>query len=113
MTEFVLQFTDRPVGQAKSQTTAQKTFLERKALSPDALLHGAYYSGFLNDTPSVARWNAKNRRFVMWERNTGAPKLRAALHVGDSAGAARFAALFRMESAGGYHVSDFALETTR
>ena len=113
MTELELDDTDQLAGSAESPPTAHKTLLERKSLSADALLHGAYYSGFLDDTATVARWNDKKRRFVMWERKTWAPKIRAVLHVGNPGAGARFAPLFRLESAGGYEVSDFALETTR
>ena len=114
MTELVLQFIDTPIGLAQHQTTmAQKALQDSKALPENALLHGAYYSGFLDNMPIVARWNAKKHRFVMWEHNAGAPKLKAALHVGDPGIAAHFAAVFPLKSVAGNHVSDFALETTR
>ena len=84
-----------------------------QALPENALLHGTYYSGYLNNTPCIARWNARKHRFVMWEQSAGAPKLKAALHVSDPGVGAHFAAVTPMKSDAGYHVSDFALETTR
>jgi hypothetical protein len=114
MTEFVMLLTDQPVGQMKPKlTAAQKALLERKALSLDTLLHGAYYNGLLGDTTTIGRWHAHKRRFVFWEHNMGQPKLNAAPHVADAGAGARFAPLSRQESEGEYHISDFAFETAR
>jgi hypothetical protein len=113
MTEFGMLLAGQPDEQEKSRpTAAQRALLERKALSPDTLLHGAYYNGLLGDTTTIGRWHARNRRFVFWEHSMGEPKLKAAPHVADAGAGVRFAPLSRQESEGGNHISDFAFETT-
>lgn len=113
MNEFGMLLTSHTAGEEKiSPTAAQKALLEHKALSPNALSHGAYYSGFLGDTKTAGRWHAQKRRFVVWEHDKGQPKLKAANHVADAGAGARFAPLSQLESEGEYHISDFALETT-
>ncbi|MEO8008518.1 MAG: hypothetical protein ABI728_08375 [Betaproteobacteria bacterium] len=112
MTEFATQLADQPARQKKSKSTAaQKALLERKVLSLNALLHGAYYNGLLGDLTTVGRWHATKRRFVFWEHEMGEPKLKSAPHVGDAGTGARFAPLSRQEAKGEYHISDFAFET--
>ena len=114
MTEVVMLLTDQTVGQVKPKlTAAQKALLDRKALSLDTLLHGAYYKGLVGDTTIIGRWHAHKRCFVFWEHTLGEPKLKAAPHVADAGDGASFAALSRQESEGGSHISDFAFETTR
>ena len=94
-------------------TAAQKSLLERKVLSLNSLLHGAYYNGLLDDMTTIGRWPAQKRRFVFREHTMGQPELKAAPHVADLGTGARFAPLSRQESEGGSHTGDFALETTR
>ncbi len=114
MNEFGTLLTDRPAGETQpGPNQAQKAFLEGKALIPAALLHGAYYNGFLGDMKTVGRWHGRKRRFVVWEHDKGQPKLKAAPHVGDPGAELRFAPLARLETEGGYHISDFSFETTR
>jgi hypothetical protein len=113
MTGFKMLLTDQPGGQVKPElTAAQEALLERKVLSPDTLLHGAYYNGLLGNATTVGRWHTRNRRFVFWEHDMGEPKLKAAPHVADAGAGVRFAPLSRQESEGGNHISDFAFETT-
>ena len=114
MTEFVMLLTDQPAGQVKPKpTAAQKASLERKALSLDTLLHGAYYNGLLDDMTTIGRWHAHKRIFVFWEHSMSEPKLKATRHVADLGAGARFAPLSRQESEGESRISDFAFETTR
>lgn len=113
MNEFGVLRTDHPAGEEKpGPTAAQKALHENKALSANALLHGAYYNGFFGDTKTIGRWHAQKHRFVVWEHDKGQPKLKAAIHVADAGAGARFAPLSALESEGEYHISDFALETT-
>jgi hypothetical protein len=112
--DLVLLLTDPPVGQSKPQVTAaQKAWLESRALSETTLLHGAYYTGLLGDTTTAGRWHARKRRFIIWEQIMGQARLKAAPHVADVGTGPRFAPLSRLESEGGYHISDFAFETAR
>ena len=114
MTELLMPISDHAVAQAKPQlTAAQKALLERKVLSLNSLLHGAYYNGLLDDMTTIGRWHAQKRRFVFREHNMGQPELKAAPHVADLGTGPRFAPLSQQESEGGSHISDFALETTR
>jgi len=114
MTELRMPLSDQPVAQAKPQiTAAQKALLERKSMSLNSLLHGAYYNGLLDDMTTTARWHAQRRRFVFWVHNMDQPKLKAAPHVADLGMGARFAPISKQESEGGSHISDFAFETTR
>jgi hypothetical protein len=94
-------------------TAAQKALQDRKVLSLSSLVHGAYYSGLLDDQTTTGRWHAQRGRFVFWQHNMGQPELKAAPHVADLGTGARFAPLSLQESDGGSHISDFALETTR
>jgi hypothetical protein len=112
MAENEKEPTDQAAGQG-NPTAAQKALREHKALLVDTLVHGAYYNGLLGDTTMVARWHAHNRRFVFWEHEMGEPKLKAAPHVADVGTGAHFAPLSLQETEGKYHISDFALETTR
>ena len=112
MTEFVTQSAVQAAGQTKSKSTAaQNALLERKLLSLNALLHGAYYNGLLGDLTTVGRWHAHKRCFVFWEHEMGEPKLKSAPHVADAGVGARFAPLSQQEAEGEYHISDFAFET--
>ena len=112
MTEFATQSADHVAGQPKSKSTAaQKALLDRKVLSLNALLHGAYYTGLLGDLTTVGRWHATKRCFVFWEHELGEPKLKSAPHVADASTGARFAPLSQQEAEGEYHISDFAFET--
>jgi len=114
MTEPSMLNGDRPTSPAKPQlTAAQRALLERKALPLNSLLHGAYYSGLLDDTTTIGRWHAHKRRFVFWEQNLETPKAKTAPHVADMGTGPRFAPLSKQESAAGPHVSDLAFETTR
>jgi hypothetical protein len=107
-----LRLTDQPNGQPKPQASAaQKALLERKALPAATLVHGAYYNGLLGDLTTAGRWHARKQRFVIWEQTMGQAKLKAAPHVADSGTGPHFAPLSRLESEGGYHISDFAFET--
>lgn len=94
-------------------TAAQKALLEHKVLPLNSLVHGAYYNGFLDDDTTVGRWHAEKHRFVFWEYNVSLPGSKATPHVADLGTGARFAPLALQESAEGFHISDFALETTR
>ena len=114
MTTLSLLNSDRPVAQAKPQlTAAQKALLERKVLPLNSLLHGAYYSGLLDDMTTIGRWNAEKRRFVFWDHNLGQPKSKATPHVADLGTGPRFAPLSQQECEGGSPISNFAFETTR
>ena len=114
MTDLLMLPNDRPVAQVKPKlTAAQKALLERKVLSLNSLLHGAYYNGLLDDMTTIGRWHAHKGRFFFWEHNMVQPEVKAAPHVADLGTGARFAPLSRQESEGGSHISDFAFETTR
>ena len=114
MTESSMPISDRPVEQAKPQlTAAQKALLERKVMSLNSLLHGAYYNGLLDDMTTIGRWHEQKRRFIFWEHNMDQPQSKATPHVADLGTGARFAPLSEQESEGGSHLSDFAFETTR
>jgi hypothetical protein len=114
MTEPSMLIGDRPVAQAKPQlTAAQKALLEHKVMSLNSLVHGAYYNGLLDDETTVGRWHAERHRFVFWEYNVSLPGSKAVPHVADLGTGARFAPLALQESAAGFHISDFALETAR
>lgn len=114
MTEFSMPNSDRPTAQAKPQlTAAQKAMHERKVLPLSSLLHGACYSGLLDDLTTIGRWHAQRRRFVFWEQNPDQPGSKAVPHVADLGTGSRFAPLSRHESEGGSQISDFAFETTR
>ena len=113
MTEFSMLISDRPVAQAKPQlTAAQKALLERKVMSLNSLLHGAYYNGLLDDMTTIGRWHAEKRRFVFWEPSVEQPQAKVTPHVADLGSGPRFAPLSRQESEGGSHISDFAFATT-
>jgi len=94
-------------------TAAQKALLERKVLPLNSLLHGAYYSGLLDDMTAIGRWHAERRRFVFWEQNVDLQKSKAVPHVADLGLGPRFAPLARQEAEAGKQISDFAFETTR
>lgn len=114
MTNPSMPVSDRQAAQAKPQlTAAQKALLDRKVLPLNSLLHGAYYNGFLDDMTTTGRWHAQKHRFVFWEQNMEQPHSKAAPHVADLGTGPRFAPLSQQESEGGFHISDFALETTR
>lgn len=114
MTELLLRTGGQAAAPAKPQlNAAQQALRERRALPLNALQHGDYYNGLLDDVAATARWNAQRRRFVFWQHGTGQPKLKAAPHVADLGTGARFAPVARQDSDGGDHISDFALETTR
>ena len=94
-------------------TAAQKALQERKVMPLNALMHGSYYSGLLDDMTTTGRWHAQRSRFVFWEHTMGQPELKSAPHVADLGTGPRFAPLSQQESEGGAHISDFAFETTR
>ena len=94
-------------------TAAQRALQDRKVIALSSLVHGAYYSGVLDDLTTTGRWHAQRARFVFWQHNMGQPELKAAPHVADLGTGPRFAPLALQESDGGFHISDFALETTR
>ena len=94
-------------------SAAQTALLERKVLSLNSLLHGAYYNGLLDDITTIGRWHAHRGRFLFWEHNPVQPNMKAVPHVADLGTGPRFAPLSRQETEGGSHVSDFAFETTR
>jgi hypothetical protein len=114
MAEFLTPFGAKPVVEVKHRiTAAQQALLERKVLSLNSLLHGAYYNGLLDDLTTTGRWHAQRRRFVFREHNMGQPELKAVPHVADLGVGPRFAPLTRQETDGEPPISDFALETTR
>lgn len=114
MTELSMMKSDRPAAQAKPRlTAAQQALVERKVLPLSSLLHGACYSGLLDDITTVGRWHAQRRRFVFWEQNPDQPGSKAIPHVADLGTGPRFAPLSQQESEGGSRISDFAFETTR
>ncbi len=114
MIEHPTSIGDRSGALAKPQlTAAQKALLEHKVLPLNSLVHGAYYNGLLDDTTTIGRWHAEKHRFVFWEHNVSLPGSTAVPHVADLGTGARFAPLSLLESVGGWHISDFALETTR
>ncbi len=114
MTELLLPFSGHPAAQTQpGPTAAQQALRERRAVPLNALQHGDYYNGLLDNMVTTARWHAQRRRFVFWVPDVGQPKLKAAPHVADLGSGARFAPLTRQASDGGSHISDFAFETTR
>jgi hypothetical protein len=114
MTEFAVLIADQPAGQEKPNVTAaQQALLDRKVLPLATLVHGDYYAGFLGDMNTIGRWHGTRRRFVAWEHEMGQAKLKAAPHVADAGTGPRFAPLSQKQADDSYHVSDFALETTR
>lgn len=114
MIDFIELIADAPVGQEKPRVTAaQKALRERTVLSLNALQHGDYYLGLLDDMTLTARWHAQKRRFVCRMHIIGQPVLKAAPHVADLGMGCRFAPISRQEVNEGMHISDFALETTR
>ena len=114
MTDLLMLPAQQQAAQARPKlTAAQKALLERKVLSLNSLLHGAYYNGLLDDTTTIGRWHAHRGRFLFWEQNMGEANMKAAPHVADLGTGARFAPVSRQEVEGGAHVSDFAFETTR
>lgn len=94
-------------------TSAQKALAEQKTLPPSGLVAGAYYRGYFADAPTIGRWNGQNYRFVVWQHDKGQPALRAARHVAESGRGEPFAPLEKVEVNQEYHISDFALATTR
>jgi hypothetical protein len=114
MADLLMLPAQQPVAQGKPKpTAAQKALLDRKVLSLNSLLHGAYYSGLLDDMTTIGRWHAHKGRFIFWEQILSEVKLKSVPHVADLGTGARFAPLSRQEAEGGSHVSDFAFETTR
>lgn len=114
MTSYSMPAVERRAVQAKPElTAAQKALLERKVLTMNSLLHGAYYSGLLDDVTAIGRWHEKRRRFVFWEQNVDQPKSKAVPHVADLGMGPRFAPLSRQEAEAESRISDFAFETTR
>ena len=114
MAAYSMPLAESRVAQAKPELTeAQKALLERKVLPLNSLLHGACYNGLLDNMTTVGRWHEKKRRFVFWEQNVDLQKSKAVPHVADLGLGPRFAPLSRQESEAGYHISDFAFETTR
>jgi hypothetical protein len=82
-----------------------------RGLSSEDLEHGAYYAGKLGATAVIARWHAKQRRFVFGEYALGGQRVRSVAHVADSATGERFTPLTRIEPKDSYRVSDYAFET--
>ena len=114
MTDRLMLPAQQQAAQARPKpTAAQKALTERKVLSLNSLLHGAYYNGLLDDVPAIGRWHAHKGRFIFWEQNVGEAKLKAIPHVADLGSGERFAPLSQQESEGGSHISDFAFETAR
>lgn len=114
MAELLMPIGDQRVAQAMPQlTAAQKALRERKVLSLNSLVHGAYYNGLLDDMTTIGRWHEQKRRFVFWEQNMEQSKSKATPHVADLGMGPRFAPLAQQESEGGSHINDFALDTTR
>ena len=104
---------NRPVAQAKPQlTAAQQALLERKVLPLNSLVHGASYSGLLDNATTIGRWHAEKRRFVFWEQGMQQPQSKATPHVADLGTGPRFAPLSRQEPAAGSPITDFAFATT-
>jgi hypothetical protein len=114
MAAYSMPLAESRVAQGKPElTAAQKALLERKVLPLNSLLHGACYNGLLDNMTVVGRWHEKKRRFVFWEQNVDLQKSKAVPHVADLGLGPRFSPLSRQESEAGYHISDFAFETTR
>lgn len=114
MIEFLELIADPPAGHEKPRiTAAQKALRERTVMSLNALQHGDYYLGLLDDMTLTARWHAQKRKFVCRMHIIGQPVLKAAPHVADLGMGCRFAPISRQEVNAGIHISDFALETTR
>ena len=114
MTETSRLAGKQPVVQAKPQlTAAQQALLERKVLPLNSLVHGACYSGLLDNETTVGRWHAEKHRFVFWDQNQQQPQSKATPHVADYGTGSRFAPLSRQEPEAGSEVSDFAFATTR
>jgi hypothetical protein len=114
MIEFLELIADPPAGDEKPRVTAaQKALHERTVLSLNALRHGDYYLGLLDDMTLSARWHGQRRKFVCRMHIIGQPVYKAAPHVADLGVGCRFAPISRQEENAGIHISDFALETTR
>jgi hypothetical protein len=113
MTGLFMPIGDTSVARSHAQMTeGQKALQERKVLALNALLHGNYYNGLLDNASVLGRWHAKKRRFFFWDHNMGEPKVKSVPHVADLGIGARFAPLAHQESEAGSHISDFAFETT-
>ena len=82
-------------------------------LASEQLEHGVYYAGKLGAAAAIARWHAKNRRFVFGEYALGRQHVRSVPHVADGASGERFIPLTRVEPKDTYRVSEYAFETTR
>lgn len=114
MSESSLQAGKQTAAQAKPQiTAAQQALLDRKVMPLNSLVHGACYSGLLDNETTVGRWHAEKHRFVFWHQDQQQPQAKATPHVADYGTGPRFAPLSRQEPEAGSQVSDFAFATTR
>lgn len=105
---------NRPLAKTAPQVTAaHQSLLEGKALPLNSLQHGAYYSGFLDNTATTGRWHNEKRRFVFWEQGVQQPGSKTVPHVADLGPGPRFAPLARQEPDGKTQVSDFAFATSK
>jgi hypothetical protein len=103
-----------PASPAKPQlTAAQQALQERRVLPMSSLVHGACYSGLLDNQPTVGRWHAQKHRFVFWVQNPQQPQAKSTPHVADLGTGPRFAPLAPQEPEAGSDVSDFAFATAR
>ena len=105
MSEFALR------GQRRVRPYPPPASAQEEVLSPDALEHGAYYSGKLGATATIARWHARKRRFVFGEYALGHERVRSVAHIAESATGDRFAPLTKIEAKHACRVSDYAFET--
>jgi hypothetical protein len=108
MSEFV--FPLAPYG-VPAVSDEKQAVPEANVLPPDALEHGAYYTGQLGSAAVIARWHANKRRFVFGEYSLGSQRTRAVAHIADSAKAEAFAPLSMTQPKGTHRVSEYAFET--
>ena len=108
MSEFVFPLAMYGVPAVSDEKQASS---EANVLPPDALEHGAYYTGQLGPAAAIARWHANKRRFVFGEYSLGSQRIRAVSHIADGGKAEVFAPLSMTQPKGTQRVSEYAFET--
>ena len=112
MSEFVLPGSQPLVLYGVTPVSDEEQALPvTNVLQPDALEHGAYYTGQLGSAAVIARWHANKRRFVFGEYTLGSQRVRAVSHIADGGKAEAFAPLSMTQPKGTHRVSEYAFET--
>jgi len=107
---FLEGFTRRP-RPAVAKRTPSPAHPAHAGSLPQALDHGAYYTGKLGVKPVVARWHAKRRRFVFEEFALGGKRVRSVPHALDAASGERFIPIAKIEPKNEQRLSDYAFDT--